>query len=126
MKELNDNVVVMKSMDFAVRCVRLAKYLRDTHHEYDLASQILCSGTSVGANVREALSGQSRADFRARMNISLREANESQYWLDLLSRVGLISEREYQSLFVDCTELCKLLMAIVKSTAQNNVNGTPK
>ena len=73
MKELNDNVVVMKSMDFAVRCVRLAKYLRDTHHEYDLASQILRSGTSVGANVREALRGQSRADFRARMNISLRE-----------------------------------------------------
>lgn len=76
MRNLNDNIVVVKSMDFAIRCVKLAKLLRESYHEFDLASQILRSGTSIGANVREALRGQSRADFRAKMNISLREANE--------------------------------------------------
>ena len=88
MKDLNENIVAVKSMDFAVRCVKLAKFLRENYHEYDLASQILKSGTSIGANVREALRGQSRADFRAKMNISLREANETQYWIEMLRRVG--------------------------------------
>ncbi|MBM6992327.1 MAG: four helix bundle protein [Prevotella sp.] len=119
MKDLNENIIAVKSMDYAVRCMRLAKFLRETYHEYDLASQVLKSGTSVGANVREALRGQSRADFRAKMNISLREANESQYWLELLKRVGFLSETEYQSMFEDCTTLCKLLMSIVRSTSES-------
>ncbi len=126
MKDLNENIVAVKSMDFAVRCVKLAKFLRLNYHEYDLASQILKSGTSIGANVREALRGQSRADFRAKMNISLREANETQYWIELLRRAGYLSEGEHQSIFNDCTSLCKLLMSIVKSTSQSIENDKNK
>ncbi len=117
MKELSSNIVVAKSMDFAVRCVKLARFLRDNNQEYELGNQIVRSGTSIGANIREALRGQSRADFRAKMNISLREANETQYWLELPMRVGYLSDKEYQSLQHDCTESCKLLMSIVRTTA---------
>ena len=126
MKDSTENIVAVKSMDFAVRCVKLAKFLRENYHEYDLASQILKSGTSIGANVREALRGQSRADFRAKMNISLREANETQYWIELLRRAGYLSEGEHQSIFNDCTSLCKLLMSIVKSTSQSIENDKNK
>ena len=126
MKDLNENIVAVKSMDFAVRCVKLAKFLRENYHEYDLASQILKSGTSIGTKVREALRGQSRANFRAKMNISLREANETQYWIELLRRAGYLSEGEHQSIFNDCTSLCKLLMSIVKSTSQSIENDKNK
>jgi four helix bundle protein len=119
-KDINENIVAVKSMNFAVRCVNLARYLRENYQEYDLASQILKSGTSIGANVREALRGQSRADFRAKMSISLREANETQYWLELLMNVDYLSTKEYNSLQYDCIELCKLLMSIVKSTSKEN------
>jgi len=119
MKDVNDNIIVVKSMNFAIRCVKLARYLRENFHEYELASQIVRSGTSIGANVREALRGQGRADFRAKMNISLREANEAQYWLELLMRVDYLSEKEYQSMQDDYTELCKLLMSIVKTTEKS-------
>lgn len=123
-----DNLIIVKSMAFAVRCVKLARYLRETYREYDLASQILRSGTSVGANAREALRGQSRADFHAKMSISLREAEEADYWLDLLHQADYLSEKEYQSLKVDCVEICKLLMSIVKSTSKspNQTNNKPK
>ena len=120
MKDINENIVAMKSMSFAVRCVNLARYLREKYQEYDLASQILKSGTSIGANVREALRGQSRADFRAKMSISLREANETQYWLELLKNIDYLSLKEYESMQYDCIELCKLLMSIVKSTSKEN------
>ena len=120
MKDINENVVAVKIMNFAVRCVNLARYLREKYQEYDLASQILKSGTSIGANVREALRAQSRADFRAKMSISLREANETQYWLELLMNVDYLSLKEYESLQYDCIELCKLLMSIVKSTLKEN------
>ncbi len=126
MKDLNENIVAVRSMDFAVRCVKLAKFLRENYHEYDLASQILKSGTSIGTNVREALRGQSRADFRAKMNISLRASNETQYWIELLRRAGYLSEGEHQSIFNDCTPLCKLLMSIVKSTSQSIENDKNK
>ena len=120
MKDINENVVAVKIMNFAVRCINLARYLREKYQEYDLASQILKSGTSIGANVREALRAQSRADFRAKMSISLREANETQYWLELLMNVDYLSLKEYESLQYDCIELCKLLMSIVKSTLKEN------
>jgi four helix bundle protein len=120
MKDINENIIAVKSMNFAVRCVKLARYLRENYHEHDLAGQILKSGTSIGANVREAQRGQSRADFHAKMNISLREANETQYWLELLMNVDYLSSKEYTSMQYDCTELCKLLMSIVKSTSKLN------
>ena len=117
MKANDDNPIIQKSMAFAIRCVKLARQLRESFHEYDLASQVIRSGTSIGANAREAIRGQSRADFHAKMNISLREAEETDYRLDLLYQTGYLPLNEYNSLKADCVEICKILMSIVKSTS---------
>ena len=81
---MQNNVIVEKSFDFAVRIVNLCKHLRRNKKEFVLSKQVLRCGTSIGANVAEAQRGQSRADFAAKMNIALKEANETQYWLRLL------------------------------------------
>ena len=83
-KMKTDNVIVEKSKKFAIRIIKLYKYLCDNKNEYVLSKQLLRSGTSVGANVKEAIRGQSKADFIAKMNIALKEASETEYWLDLL------------------------------------------
>ena len=115
---MEDNAIVEKSFEFAVRIVNLCKFLRSEHHEYILSKQIMRSGTSIGANVSEAQRGQSRADFAAKMNIALKEANETQYWLKLLCRTDYISQVQYQSLNKDLAEVLSLLTAICKSAVQ--------
>ena len=115
---MEDNAIVEKSFEFAVRIVNLCKFLRSEHHEYILSKQIMRSGTSIGANVSEAQRGQSRADFAAKMNIALKEANETQYWLKLLYRTDYISQVQYQSLNKDLAEVLSLLTAICKSAVQ--------
>ena len=84
--------------------------------EYVLSKQVLRSGTSIGANVKEALRGQSRPDFRAKMNIALKEASETEYWLELLYESGYIDESSYTSIINDNRELIKILTMIVKNT----------
>ena len=84
--------------------------------EYVLSKQVLRSGTSIGANIKEALRGQSRSDFRAKMNIALKEACETEYWLELLNATDYISDESFQSIYNDCQELIKMLTKIVKST----------
>ena len=111
-----ENLVKEKSFDFAVRCVKLRRYLMDKQNEYVLSKQLLRSGTSIGANVKEALRGQSRADFGAKMNISLKEACESEYWIELLYATEYITKDEYDSIITDCVELIKMLTSIVKTT----------
>ena len=91
----NDNVIADKSMDFAIRIVNLYKYLIKTHLEYVLSKQILRSGTSIGANVRESVCAQSRADFKAKMYIALKEANETAYWLELLERTEYLASQKH-------------------------------
>lgn len=88
----------------------------DKQNEYVLSKQLLRSGTSIGANVKEALRGQSRADFGAKMNISLKEASESEYWIELLYATEYITKDEYDSIIADCVELIKMLTSIVKTT----------
>ena len=83
---MEQNAAVEKSFEFAVRIVNLYKYLVREHKEYTLSKQLLRCGTSIGANIAEAQRGQSKADFAAKMNIALKEANETQYWLKLLYR----------------------------------------
>ena len=83
---MNENAVVEKSLDFAVRIVNLRKYLVKEHNEYVMSKQLLRCGTSIGANIAEAQRGQSKADFAAKMSIALKEANETEYWLKLLYR----------------------------------------
>ena len=105
-----------KSMAFAVRIVNLYKYLISEKREHVLSKQLLRSGTSIGANVREGTYGQSRADFLAKMGIALKEAAETEYWLELLTKTEYLTSEQYQNMGADCSEIAKLLTAIVKSS----------
>ena len=111
-----NNIVLEKSMDFAVRIVRLYQFLCDSKKEFVMSKQVLRSGTSIGANLKEAIRGQSRADFCAKVNIALKEASETEYWLELLYRTDYITKTQYDSIHGDCIELIKLLTSIIKST----------
>ena len=113
---MQDNVVERKSFDFAVRIVNLYRHLSKKEHEFVLSKQLLRCGTSIGANVAEAQQPQSNADFVAKLSISLKEASETRYWLRLLAATGYLSEKESASMLADCTELEKLLTAIIKTT----------
>ena len=111
------NVIEIKSFEFAVRIVNLAKYIRRREKEYVLTKQLLRCGTSIGANVSEAQRAQSRADFYAKMSIALKEANETNYWLRLLHRTGYLTEAEFESMRKDTEELLRILMSICKTAS---------
>ena len=110
------NPIVDKSRSFAIRIIKLFKYLTDTKKEFILSKQLLKSGTSIGANIHEGVRGQSKADFGSKMSIALKEAHETSYWLDLLHEGEYINHNEFESINQDCEELCKMLMSIVKTT----------
>lgn len=116
---MKDNVIETKSKKFAIRIVRLYQYLCNEKKEYVLSKQLLRSGTSIGANVKEALNGQSRADFVAKLSISLKEAGETEYWLELLHETDYLNDKEFESIISDCKEILKLLVSIIKSTKNN-------
>ena len=111
-----NNLIVDKSKTFAVRIIKLYQYLCDDKKEYVLSKQLLRSGTSIGANVKEAIRGQSKADFSAKMNIALKEASETEYWLELLFETDYLSKSQFDSIHGDCVELLKLLTSIVKTS----------
>src|SRR5687768_413349 len=113
------SILKEKSYQFAIRTVRLNQHLRDERREFVLSKQLLRSGTAVGAMIREAEFGQSRADFRNKMYIALKEANETDYWLNLLRDTNYISRREFESISADCAELIRMLVATVKTTAKD-------
>jgi four helix bundle protein len=122
MKETDDNIIAVKSKAFALRCIRAYQYLTTERKEYVLSKQLLRSGTSIGANVKEGLRGQTKPDFASKMSIALKEASETEYWIELLGESGIISELESKSLLDDCVELIKILTTITKSAydALNN------
>ena len=105
-----------KSYGFAIRIVELARGLQRDHKEYVLSKQVLRSGTAIGALVREAEFGQSRADFANKMSIALKEANETEYWLCLLNDTKTITDERYADLHPQCLELIAMLVATVKTT----------
>ena len=107
--------VEQKSFQFAIRIVRLHRYLRVSKKEFVLSKQLLRSGTSIGANIAEAQQAQSRADFAAKMNIALKETAETDYWMRLLHATEYLSDQEFRSLIGDCREIGKMLTAIIKS-----------
>ena len=111
----DQNEIAAKSKLFALRIIRLCQYLQAEKREFVLSKQLLRSGTSIGANVREALRAQSRADFYTKLTISLKEADESAYWLELLHESGILSDAEFDSIYGDCGELIRLLVAITKT-----------
>ena len=109
-----NDLLPIKSKKFALQIIRIYTFLRDDKKEFVLSKQILKSGTSIGANIREAIRGQSKADFYAKLFISLKEAEETEYWLELLYESNLINEANFKDLYAECEELLKLLMATVK------------
>ena len=107
-------MIRQKSIDFAIRIVNFYKYLCDEKKEYVMSKQILRSGTSIGANVCESKNAQTDPDYLTKMNIALKEADETQYWLEILYRSTIISESEYKSLNEDLKEIIAILVSIVK------------
>lgn len=117
---MRENVVKNKSFAFALRVVKLYQYLSEQKKEFVLSKQLLRSGTAVGALVREAEQAESPADFIHKLAIALKEANETEYWIELLYQSNYIDETAYNSIKSDLTELLKLLISIIKTTKLNH------
>lgn len=115
------NQIVEKSYYFAIRIVKMTKLLTARRTEDVLTRQILKSGTAVGALISEAVFAQSKADFINKYSIALKEANETKYWLDLFHDTEIISEKEYASIYPDCVELVKILVAILNTLKASKV-----
>ena len=115
MKTIENNIYEVTS-SFAIRIVNLCKYLTETKHEYVMSKQLFRSGTSIGANAFEGKNAQSRADFSNKMNIALKEATESGFWIDLLYRTDYLDEEQYTSLHKDWNIIMGVLTKIVKAT----------
>ena len=111
-----NSTIQEKSFQFAVRIVKLCRHLQTEKKEFILSKQLLRSGTSIGANVAEAQQAQSRADFIAKLNIALKEASETEYWLRLLHETDYFEDKSFQSIWFDCNEVKSLLVSIVKSS----------
>jgi len=116
---MKENIIREKSYQFAIRIINFYKYLVYKQREYILARQLLRSGTSIGANVEEAIGGQSRNDFIHKLSIAYKEARETSYWIKLLKDTKIISNEESLSLLSDCNEIIKILGAIQKTTKNN-------
>lgn len=110
-----ENPILDKSKQFALRIIKLYKFLQEEKREFVLSKQLLRSGTSIGANAREAIRGQSKPDFYAKLNISLKEAEETEYWLELLHESDYITDAQFDSIHADCVECIKLLVSITKT-----------
>lgn len=117
---MKENVIKNKSFAFALRIVKAYQYLTEQKKEYVLSKQILRSGTAVGALVRESEQAESNADFVHKLAIALKEANETDYWIELLAQSNYLEENVAISLNSDLTEILKLLTAIIKTTKQNS------
>ena len=114
------NLIEEKSFDFAVRIVKLNKYLIEQKREFVLSKQLLRSGTSIGANIAEAQQAQTKADFLTKINISLKETAETKYWLRHLIATDYLDENETRSLLDECVEIEKILYSIVRTTKNKN------
>ncbi len=113
-----DSAIYNKTYKFALRIINAYKYLTDEQREFILSKQLLRSGTSIGAMCREAEHAQSKADFLNKMNIALKEANETEYWLQLLHDSDYIDDTVYKSIIKDCSDILKLLISIVRTTKE--------
>lgn len=114
------NIALEKSMNFSVRIVRLYQYLCKEKKEFILSKQLLRSGTSIGANLREAKYAQSTNDFISKNSIALKETAETEYWLELLFHTEFLTEKEYNAIKSDCSQLIKILTSIIKTTKTHN------
>lgn len=111
----NEFTIQSKSREFAIRIINCYKFLTEEKKEYVMSKQLLRCGTSIGANTRESKNAQSRMDFLNKLNIALKEADETEYWLDLLYATDYLDKNMYDSINTDCVELIKMLTAIIKT-----------
>ena len=109
------NIIVCKSKKFDIEIIKIYNFLRYNKHEYIMAKQLLRSGTSIGANVKEAVRGQSKADFFAKLSIALKEASETEYWLELLYESGYLDKVKFSEIYKINQELIAILVAILKN-----------
>ncbi len=116
---MKENVVKIKSFAFAVRIVKLYKFLVSEHREYVLSKQVLRCGTAVGAMIWEAEHSESTADFVHKLAVAQKEINETIYWLELLKETDFLNQEQFESINEDAVELIKLLTSIIKTTKQN-------
>jgi four helix bundle protein len=116
---MEENTVKFKSYAFALRIIKAYKFLSEDQREFVLSKQLLRSGTAIGALIREAEHAESKADFIHKLSISLKEANETEYWLMLLHDSGFLEEKSFHSIVIDCQELIKMLISIIKSSKIN-------
>lgn len=117
-----ENVIVKKSKDFALRIINMYKYLCVEKREYVISKQVLRSGTSIGANVREGVQGQTKPDFIAKMSVAQKEAEETCYWLELLYESGHINKSIFESMYRDNLEINRILASIILTARQNLKN----
>ena len=115
----SENIILDKSFNFAVEIIKKIKILQATHKEYVLSKQLLRSGTSIGANIREAHNAESKKDFIHKMGIAQKECDETKYWLELLAETNYVSKEDFDLLHSNATELLKILRSIIISTKQN-------
>lgn len=115
----NNNLILEKSKSFAIRIINMYKYLANEKKEFVLAKQVLRSGTSIGANVKECINAESRLDFIHKLGIALKEADETEYWLELLHETNYITDKQFSSIVTDCKEIIKILIAIIKKAKAN-------
>ena len=118
-----DSVILTKSLKFAARIVKLYQYLTKEKHETVISKQIIRSGTRIGANANEAIYGVSNSDFIAKLQISLKETAETEYWLRLLVMSEYLSEPEGQSMIADCLEIKRILVSTLKTAKENRPVG---
>lgn len=116
---MTEKTIKFKSFAFAIRIVKLFQFLTESKKEYVLSKQLLRSGTAIGALVREAEHGESKADFIHKMAIAQKEANETEYWIELLFQSNYIDEVQYLSIFKDCEEIRKMLASIIVTSKKN-------
>ena len=116
---MKESLLYSKSMAFAVRCVKFYKYLTDEKKEYIISKQLMRSGTSIGANIREGRFAQSESDFINKLSIALKEAEETQYWIELLFNANIISDDEFKSIHDDSGEMIALLLSTIKTYKSN-------
>jgi len=119
---MKENIIQQKSFDFAIRIVNACKYLQTEKREFVLSKQMLRSGTSIGANIEEAIGGQSKKDFIAKNSIAYKEARETMYWIKLIKATSFMDEKQADSLIDDADELCKILSSILVSSKKNILN----
>ena len=112
---MGKSVILDKSKSFALRVIKLYRYLNEQKREHLLSKQLLRCGTSIGANAKESVFAQSKADFTAKMFIAQKECAETEYWLELLYESGYIGKREFESVYADCQELMRLIVASTKT-----------